>query len=122
MIPSTALLEQNPRALETLYRKLGRAGTLIKFRCCATARCILSQVQERSCQAWALVGVTRLTASRHTSYLSISKTQMESLELRRRKSMTSLGSNPLLYGIILGRSTAKLRRGATSMRESPRRL
>src|SRR5437870_6896814 len=39
-------------------------GTHIKFRCCATARYIRSRTQERSCQAWALVGVTRLTASR----------------------------------------------------------
>src|SRR5438270_9056245 len=121
-MPSTALSKQNPAEPETLYRKLGTAGIHIKCRCCATARYSLSQAQKRFCQAWASAGATPLTATRHTSYLSISKTQMESLKLRKGKSMTNLGSNPQLYGTIPSRATAKLRRGATSMLESRRRL
>src|SRR2546427_13276376 len=118
---SMALSEQNPMEPETLYRKLGTAGTHTKCRCCATAQYILSQAQKRCCQAWGSAGATLLTVSRHTSYLSISKTQMERLEFQKRKSMTSLGSNPQLYGTIPSRATAKLRRGATSTLGSPRR-
>src|SRR2546422_1181532 len=121
MIPSTALSEQNPRELETLYQKLGMAGTHIKSRCCATALYNLSQAQKRSCQPWASAGATRLTVSRHISCRTTSKTQMENLKFQKTKPMTSLGSNPQLYGTIPSRATAKLGRGATSMLESRRR-
>src|SRR5436853_5223678 len=122
MIPSLAHSEQNLAELGILYRKLGTAGTHIKCRCCGTARYILSQAQKRSCQPWASAGARSLTVSRRTSYLSILKTQMERSKFQKRKSRTSLGSHPQLYGTSPGRATAKLRRGATSMLESLQHL